>query len=107
MSSIETSEGVTIHPIDTSDPEVVDGLRASPEDLAALDFFLRCRSVDPCKSWFKSKEVVEPCGFDRAQAAGWAFAALSRDPDHPLAVVERPNVNRSTWHVSRRDGGRP
>lgn len=72
------------------------------EDVAAVEFYLRCRIANPLKSWYKSTEIAEPCGFDRATEAGKAIASIADDDESDLEVERRSGYRRSAWGVRRR-----
>jgi len=73
----------------------------SPDEVAAVEFYIRCRIGSPLKSAFKSKELAEPCR-SSAQTIGRSLSAIRRNTDAELAIETRPGGRGGTRYIVSR-----
>ena len=75
----------------------------SPDEVAAVEFYVRCRIGSPIKSSFKSKELVETCG-SSAPTIGRSLSAIRRNADGELSIETRPGGRGGTRYIVTRPG---
>lgn len=72
-----------------------------PEDLHAVETYLRLRIASPLKSWFSPKEIAPVFDLTPMQA-GACIAALSKDPPADLELEKRPGGRGGAkWCIRR------
>lgn len=82
-------------PFDEIDPSL------DVKDVAAIEFYLRCRIVSPLKSWFKPKEIAGPVGTN-AKTAGASLSSILRSGKSDLEIEKRPGGRGGARYGVRR-----